>query len=424
MKILQFLVSLTLISIPFYLLRCKNFSWCASPVPFTLLEILILITFASWVIWKVYLVKNQEKKLLGLYESLRGPIFWPLAAFLFFATISVFISPDLRAAAGIWKAYFIEPAMLFVVISDLSIRKKSLAWVITPLILSGFWVATIAIWQGLNKTHPFALSTLRAERVTSIYTTPNAIGLYLGSLFFVALGSLIDLIKSKKLNWQGICVAAFFAISLIFFALAIYLSGSRGAILALILASLFYGCIVIYTRVRDRIKKFVRFAFMLGMAVFLLFSVFYFINIDNAVSKSSRNVKNSAVSRLCIWQATKNMVVEKTISGVGLSGFQEIYPRYATCETFSYLYPHNIFLNFWSEIGLFGLLAFLWVVYSYLKAISGFLKSFLAIGLFSLMIYVFAHGFVDVPYFKNDLSTEMWVFFAMVAWFYNKASEI
>jgi len=162
MKILQFLVSLTLISIPLYWVRCKNFSWCTSPVPFTLLEILILTTFASWVIWKVYLVKNQEKKLLGLYESLRGPIFWPLVAFLFFATISVFISPDLRAAAGIWKAYFIEPAMLFVVISDLSIRKKSLNWVIFPLILSGFWVATIAIWQGLNETHPFALSTLRA----------------------------------------------------------------------------------------------------------------------------------------------------------------------------------------------------------------------------------------------------------------------
>jgi len=424
MKILQFLVSLTLISIPLYWVRCKNFSWCASPVPFTLLEILILTTFTSWVIWKVYLVKNQEKKLLGLYESLRGPIFWPLVAFLFFATISVFISPDLRAAAGIWKAYFIEPAMLFVVISDLSIRKKSLAWVITPLIFSGFLVAIIAIWQGLNKTHPFALSTLRAERVTSIYTTPNAIGLYLGPLFFVALGSLIDLIKSKKLNWQGICIATFLAISLIFFALAIYLSGSRGAILALILASLFYGCVVIYTRLRSRIKKFVRFAFMLGIAMVLLFSALYFINIDNAVSKSSLNVNNSVVSRLCIWQATKNMVAEKTISGVGLSGFQEIYPHYATCEPFSYLYPHNIFLNFWSEIGLFGLLAFLWVVYSYSRAISRFLKSFLAIGLFSLMIYVFAHGFVDVPYFKNDLSTEMWVFFAMVAWFYKKAGEI
>ena len=30
-----------------------------------------------------------------------------------------------------------------------------------------------------------------------------------------------------------------------------------------------------------------------------------------------------------------------------------------------YMYPHNIFLNFWSELGLFGLLLFIWIVIKY-----------------------------------------------------------
>jgi hypothetical protein len=41
----------------------------------------------------------------------------------------------------------------------------------------------------------------------------------------------------------------------------------------------------------------------------------------------------------------------------------------------------------------------------------------LALSLFAIIIYTFVHGAVDVPYFKNDLSGEFWVFLAIASFF-------
>ena len=88
-----------------------------------------------------------------------------------------------------------------------------------------------------------------------------------------------------------------------------------------------------------------------------------------------------------------------------------------------YLYPHNIFLNFWSELGLFGLLLFVWLIAKYLF-ISAKLtitlghrqdhKKYLALGLMTAMVAILIHGLVDVPYFKNDLAVMFWLFFALL----------
>ena len=43
-------------------------------------------------------------------------------------------------------------------------------------------------------------------------------------------------------------------------------------------------------------------------------------------------------------------------------------------------------------------------------------KNVVAIGIMAAIIYMFIHGIVDVPYFKNDLSTQFWVFLAITAW--------
>ena len=89
-----------------------------------------------------------------------------------------------------------------------------------------------------------------------------------------------------------------------------------------------------------------------------------------------------------------------------------------------YLYPHNIFLNFWSELGMAGALLFIWIIGKYLflsLRLSQKLKSqnepekYLALGLFAAMIVVIIHGLVDVPYFKNDLAAMFWIIIALGA---------
>jgi O-antigen ligase len=80
------------------------------------------------------------------------------------------------------------------------------------------------------------------------------------------------------------------------------------------------------------------------------------------------------------------------------------------------IYPHNIFLNFWTEIGLVGMLAVL--------AIIGQATVFawrirqndmvLGSGFMAMLVTLVVHGLVDVPYFKNDLAFLFWILIASI----------
>ena len=84
-----------------------------------------------------------------------------------------------------------------------------------------------------------------------------------------------------------------------------------------------------------------------------------------------------------------------------------------------YLYPHNIFLNFWSELGLAGMLLFVWIIGKFLMLdfrllISDYKNKSLILGLTGAMIVIVVHGLVDAPYFKNDLAVLFWLLIGML----------
>ena len=76
---------------------------------------------------------------------------------------------------------------------------------------------------------------------------------------------------------------------------------------------------------------------------------------------------------------------------------------------------YNLFLNFWTEIGLIGLSLFLlFLVYIVCSLRNLFLeKNILAWPLSLAWSTWFIHGLVDVPYFKNDLSILFFIFLAL-----------
>ena len=84
-----------------------------------------------------------------------------------------------------------------------------------------------------------------------------------------------------------------------------------------------------------------------------------------------------------------------------------------------YMYPHNLILNFWTEMGVIGVLAFILLVGSFFRAGYKMLVSdklndrkekYIVLGLLGAMIVLAVHGMVDVPFFKNDLSVIFFFF--------------
>jgi O-antigen ligase len=107
------------------------------------------------------------------------------------------------------------------------------------------------------------------------------------------------------------------------------------------------------------------------------------------------------------------MLKDHPVFGGGLSGYPgRVAPYHDAYWIELFQYPHNIILNFWSELGLAGLAGFLWIVGRfYAVAAAAYRKGgeWLPAALMAAMAALLVHGLVDVPYFKNDLAFLFWI---------------
>jgi len=143
------------------------------------------------------------------------------------------------------------------------------------------------------------------------------------------------------------------------------------------------------------------------------------LNIGTALEIRSRSIprlcgRPAGQERLKLYRVAVDVLKEEPVLGAGLMGFREWYGAFKPGLKDDILnYPHNIFLNFWLESGLFGLLAILgmlvWIVNRSKKMIGwgqgyGQFTVIILAALTSLVV----HGLVDAPFFKNDLAILFW----------------
>lgn len=377
-----------LVFLPTYLIRFQ-----VGAIPMTLLEWMILMLSLSWLIQRL---KNKELSLAKTRPYL------PQALLLIFAaTLGMFTAPELRAAAGIWKAYFIEPILFFIVLSNIIHTPQQRKNVITALALSLLAPGIFAIIQKF--TGVFIPNEFwRAEetrRVTSFYGYPNAFGLYAAPILALIFGFLF----TEKKKWNLVLFPPIILIGIA----SIIFAQSKGALLALFSALVFY--IIFFKKLRYTAL------FTLAFLALILFIFFPFIFSIQGITTVSGG--GSLEIRLTQWLETLEMLKTRPILGAGLSGYQkrvEPFHQFQHLEIF--LYPHQLLLTFWSETGLLGLIAFLWILFVFFKLLKNAFKKYhdeLALPLGGAMTALLVHGLVDVSYFKNDLSVLFWTLLAL-----------
>ncbi|TSC94837.1 MAG: O-antigen polymerase, partial [Parcubacteria group bacterium Athens1014_10] len=190
--------------LPSYLIRFK-----IGFLPMTLLELMILILFVIW------LIKKKEKWNLSHFK-------YPIIFWLVAATIAVFVSPDWWPALGIWKAYFIEPILFFIVFINVVKTTGSFAGaqddiglnlIFRALGFSALYISLFAIWQKITGQGILSLQSWQGEKIlraTSIFEYPNAVGLFLAPLILIFIGQK----KQKIFYW----LVAFLSLMAIIFA--------------------------------------------------------------------------------------------------------------------------------------------------------------------------------------------------------------
>ena len=408
-------IALIVLALPAYTIRFQLLS-----VPFTLLEVMI------WLCFLTYFIKWAKTKheLKGKKIPRTGfPFRWLILLWLLASIVAVIISPDLRTAMGLWKAYFLEPAMFFILFIAHVRTKKDLHFIFYFLGISALIISSIAIYQkftGWMIPNEFWAAE-ETRRVTSVFGYPNAIGLYLGPIIMLYFGWLWTSIKKLGPSiFKLIVIIASF--------LAVYFAVSEAALIGLAVGLIVFG--LVYNK-KSRIIT-------LAIIVIAILLIGFNQPLRQDLQDKVLLHDFSGQIRRHMWVDTGFMLEDNTLTGAGLAGYQTAMEPYhreliwigKTLQPVElYLYPHNIFLNFWSELGMLGLAVFMIILVKYFYLAIRNLRSrdqeierstdspihrSLSLSLLCLMLALIVHGLVDAPYFKNDLAVMFWLFTGMV----------
>lgn len=395
-----YLSLLTILALPTYVVRFQ-----IGLFPTTVLEVLILATFSIWVVEALATRVNPRV----LWKRVYHPFFWIGAALVAVSFGEVWVSGDVRSGLGLWRAYFVEPWLFSLVLVDLSRRGfgKYFLWslIISGIVVSGIALAQIHLKQFVDITQTSALE-ISYGRAVAIFNSGNALALFLGPL---AILSAVLVLKGKYI----------FVIPLILLPLAILDSKSRGGLIALLSGGLVVSVGYFVHLVRPSLLG----KFWYGCAgLFLIitasFAVF-FANIAQFAPdlrpEMGRIYNDTGVLRLCLWEGTSNILQDSPVVGSGLSGFSAAYQDSYTCDSEALRYPHNLYLNFWTETGLAGLVLMMMMITLVFILLAKAPDKILALGLGGAFYYLIVHGLVDVPYFKNDLAMQWWILLVVVS---------
>lgn len=417
-KRLDLAVLLIIAGTPLYLLRFKLLG-----IPSTALEGMILISFVFWIFPKI-------KTLLKRTGRTPYPYRFEILAVLIISWLAIIVAGISNESLGTWKAYFFEPLLLFILIINLFSSSEGRRKIILALAASALIVSLFAIYQKITGqfiSNPFWAAE-NTRRAVSFFGYPNAVGLFLAPMIMLFISQLFTDIKLKE--------KIFFGVVIISSLLAILFAQSEGAIIGLAAAIFIF---VLFIKPKIAIAA----AFLVGIII-----LSYTPLRTLAIEKITLNDLSGQI-RKQQWIETKKMLVAGHLfQGVGLSNYQKSVAPYhqegiflnngdpnwlekiRTSAEFRkqmwqpteiYMYPHNIFLNFWSELGILGALLFCWIIAKFLWQSGRFFwtqkdnpEKYIALGLMTSMIVIVVHGLVDVPYFKNDLSVLFWISIALI----------
>jgi len=376
-KIINSLIYLTVFSLPLYLVSFKV-GW----VPTNVLELLICILF---VFWAIGLFGSKDRLFFN------SKIWLPVLLIFIGVTIAVWFSSDLEVSAGIWKGWFVVPLLFFIVVINHIKTKEQVENIIVSLTLSGALVGLVALYYWLNNDLTYD------GRLSAFYLSPNYLAMYLSPILILSL-YLYSIFKQRVYKITLLIIYFLFA-------LVIYLTYSYGAWLGLLAALAF----ILFQRKNKKI-----------LLIFFLFVVL--ISIIQIPSDKFQGFLDlsypSLESRLVIWQSSWEILKDNFLIGIGPGMFQKYYLAYQDIfkpyPEWAVPQPHNVFLAFWLQTGLLGLIGFIWLLLIYfvhlLKKTDP--KYVLGSVLIGLMIYILVHGLVDTTYWKNDLAI---IFFLIIA---------
>src|SRR3989344_1639208 len=389
--------------LPSYLIRFKF-----AGLPSTLLEIMIWIIFLIWVSERIVKLdyKKQFDNLITTYKN-NFTLFIASGLFLIGATISIYTSINLKSALGEWKAFYIEPFLLFIILITHIKTNKQIQNILSAIVLCGLATSILAIYQHFTGWMvPWDFWENRNTfRVTGWYSFPNGVGLFLAPIYPLAIylfQNKWSLLKKEKnnLNYLILIISLLF---IIFSPLAIFFAKSTGGLIGII------ASIGLLLLIWQKSRKFILVFGIISLLIIIFMPT-------NSLKQELLMQDRSGQIRLDMWAETIEFLKDNPIKGAGLASYKTlIYPYRIDKWIEVFHHPHNIFLTIWVNTGIIGLFGFTWIiVWFYRVGLMNLKKDKLIIFLLATITALTTTGLVDSPYIKNDLAIFFWILPALL----------
>ncbi len=394
-------VYLLLAILPAFLLR-----WQIAGIPTTWLELAIYLAVAIFFINQIK-QKKLKQSLLLCWQNYKY-LLAAMALWLTAAVLATIFSPNIIRSAGALKGWWIDPMLLILLIASITKTSRHLSQLIL-FALSGITLVSVyglvEIILGVG---------LRADKLlNSVFVSANYVAMLLVPILILSI-SWIFYLKTNARSKISKLLTSLIAINIT----ALLLTKSLGGIAAFIggLTVMFYSFSLLKQKSLN--KKFLWLILLVAISVALSWNKINLILTNPNIS--------SLATRQQIWQTALTLIKENPLTGVGLGNFENPY-RQTVVQLFKHplelevVKAHNLYLNTWAEMGIFGLIVLILIVAIFGWQIKKNLKGencytvcgFITIGAFAAMIAILIHGLVDTPYFKNDLSIVFWLVFSL-----------
>jgi O-antigen ligase len=393
---LSFAVALLPMAVPYYYLEKPIYSH----YEFELAEIALGVCVAIALIqlflrgkaWTYWLSWREVRERLG-------PFVIPIAIFVAAAAISVLISFAHRDALRAFREEVFDP-LVYVLLAFYCLRTRQ---DVMRLLLALFAAAVLIAVEGLAQYVLFrhALAQSSDGRVHALFGSANNIGLFFD--YSLPIGLALVLIGRRNVSgflrrWGARLLVLAILLPML---VVLYLSQSRGAWVAMAVA----GAAIFLLALPSR-KQAVIVGLALAAVCAVVAGLFYRQILDYVIGGHVDTAGVSTLTkRLYLWLSALRIIHQYPWFGVGMDNWLCYYSANTICsipalhnhhywiltipgtnlptglnEEPTLSHPHNIFLDVWVSMGIFGLLAFIALIALFGRLFARVLKAVRGMG--------------------------------------------
>ncbi|MEO0565597.1 MAG: O-antigen ligase family protein, partial [Chloroflexota bacterium] len=309
---------------------------------------MLSLTLGAWVAKHIVKAADdyQRSVLQWQWPKLKA-LDWGVIGYVAIATVSLSWAALIEPALTEYRTLVIEPALFYLMLRSEIRTRDAMLRMVFVLMFAGLLMSVIGLGM-----YAFGAGIITAEgdarRLAGVYGSPNNVALFLGRTLPFALA--YALVASKP--WQR------------WFAIVCLVVGGGTTLLTQSVGALFIGLpvafavvlLLIYRR-RAVVPLLLLVTLSVGMGAFLL-QYPRFARVLDFTSGTN-------FFRLRVWESAINVIADSPIRGLGLDQFLYAFRgRYILPDAWQepdLSHPHNWLLDFWTRLGLAGVLVFLWI---------------------------------------------------------------